>query len=128
MKLLMSILKEHKLKVTPQRLTMMKIIREKGHIDIDQLYVNLKNEFPAISLSTLYKNVGQFLDNEIIREIAIPNHKNKYEISFDEHPHFICSECGNVRDLKFGDEVSVKIQNLTGEIKNISLNIYGNCC
>ena len=71
MKSLINFIKDHGLKVTPQRVAMIKTIKANGHINIDDLYKNIKDEFPAISLATLYKNIIQFIEKGLIREIAI---------------------------------------------------------
>lgn len=128
MKSLINFIKDHGLKVTPQRVAMIKTIKANGHINIDDLYKNIKDEFPAISLATLYKNIIQFIEKGLIREIAIPNHKTQYELKYSEHAHFICKKCNLVRDLKFGDEVELKLNISIENIENISINIYGDCC
>ncbi len=97
-------LKEHNLKVTPQRVYMIEEIEKKGHIGIDDLYKSLKDIFPCISLATVYKNINSMTENGFLTEVKIPNHKAKYEVSKDDHAHLICKKCGELVDIYIDKE------------------------
>lgn len=94
-----SILKEHNLKVTPQRLQILSIVKETGHINIDDLFTKITQSFPSISLATLYKNIHIMLNSLLISELKIPNMKPKYEISKAPHAHLLCEECNSFIDF-----------------------------
>lgn len=104
MKDYIQILKDHNLKVTPQRLGILSIIGSKGHISIEDLYAEIRMDFSSISVATLYKNINFMIEVNLLKEIKIPNGKSKYEIVKDEHSHMICKKCFKLEDLELSLE------------------------
>lgn len=94
------LLRQHTLKVTPQRLGILTLMHTYGHISIEDLYVQIKLVFKSISLATLYKNVHAMMQNDLITEVKIPGVKSRYEIAKESHGHFLCQECGEFIDLQ----------------------------
>ncbi len=92
-------LKEHALKVTPQRIAILKEIEKAGHIEIDHLFEILRSSFAHISLATVYKNVNHLYEKDILAVIKVPKHKLKYEIAKTPHIHLACDKCGSVKDM-----------------------------
>lgn len=95
-----TLLREHNLKVTPQRLGMLSIMHANGHINVEDLFIHIKKKFSTISLATLYKNINAMLENRLISEVKIPNMKAKYEISKTPHIHMLCKSCHAFIDLE----------------------------
>lgn len=107
------LLREHDLKVTPQRLGILSLMQKAGHLDVEELFVLIKKQFSTISLATLYKNINAMLESSLISEIKVPNHKSKYEIAKEPHIHLLCKECNEFIDLDVSidslvDEASTK--------------------
>jgi len=124
MKSLKSLLEESNLKTTPQRLAILKELEEKGHASIEEIYENIKELFPSISLATIYKNINAMQDEQIVTEVCL-HQKPKYEINKNPHGHFICKKCGKVKDLFLDEalnELEKKYPNSEKEIY-----IYGIC-
>jgi len=94
-------LREHNLKATKQRIGILSIMQDYGHIKIDDLYTQIKNLFPSISLATLYKNMHMMLENKLLTEVSVKNSKTLYEITKDSHAHMHCENCGEVYDVDF---------------------------
>jgi len=93
------LLREHTLKVTPQRLGILTLMHTYGHLSIEDLFEYIKKQFSSISLATLYKNINAMLENKLITEVKIPNMKSKYEIAKDTHAHILCTKCGEFKDI-----------------------------
>jgi Fur family ferric uptake transcriptional regulator/Fur family peroxide stress response transcriptional regulator len=93
-------LKEHTLKVTPQRIAILEEIEKAGHIDVDRLFEILRGRFAHISLATVYKNVNHLYEKDILAVIKVAKHKLKYEIAKEPHIHLTCYECGSVQDMQ----------------------------
>ncbi len=93
------LLREHTLKVTPQRIAILDEIEKAGHIDIDHLYDVIHAAYANISLATVYKNVNQMCEKGILEAIKLPKHKLRYEIAKAPHIHLACDSCGNVEDM-----------------------------
>lgn len=92
-------LKTRQLKVTPQRMAILKEIHDYGHISIDELYEKIRIYHPSTSLATIYKNITLLCDSGILREIKAPGYKQKYELNQDRHVHVMCDKCGKLEDL-----------------------------
>ena len=93
------LLREHALKVTPQRTAILDEIEKAGHIDVDRLYEVIHAAYANISLATVYKNVNQMYERGILEAIKVPKHKLRYEIAKAPHIHLACDICGNVEDM-----------------------------
>ncbi|RDU66019.1 transcriptional repressor [Helicobacter didelphidarum] len=92
-------LKIKKLKVTPQRVTILKEIAEYGHASIDDIYERIKKTYPSISLATIYKNVTILCQFNVLSEIKVPGYKQKYELNREKHVHIVCDQCGKLEDI-----------------------------
>ncbi|MFW6387711.1 MAG: Fur family transcriptional regulator [bacterium] len=87
------------LKVTPQRMMLLREIDAQGHLDVDALFHRAQTHFPSISLATIYKNLHTLSENGILREVPLPGKRSVYELKHEEHVHFMCSECGKIIDI-----------------------------
>ena len=125
MKDLKNFLEESKLKVTPQRLAILKELELKGHASIEEIYEKIKDSFPSISLATIYKNINALKNEGIICEVCL-HQKPKFELKKEPHAHFICKKCGKVEDVPFSDVVKKEI-NKTYPNTQKELYIYGIC-
>jgi len=93
------ILRQHNLKVTPQRLAITDVLYKRGHISLENLYEVMIKKFNSISLATIYKNINLMLENSFIQEVKIPHAKSVYELVKEEHSHVVCSKCNSIMDI-----------------------------
>ena len=94
-----NLLKDYNLKVTPQRVAIVEELYINGHMNIDDLYKNLLEKFPSISLATIYKNINAMIEKVFLSEVKIPNAKSVFELVKSEHAHLVCSSCGDIEDI-----------------------------
>ena len=122
-------LKEEGFKVTPQRIEVINSLVELDHPTAKEIKEHIEDRYPMISPSTIYgtldllEEMGELIP---IQEGA----ETKYDLSPEIHPHFICEENGEVRDIK-DPEVEKKLKELLEdcpfEASRIELNFYGQC-
>jgi len=63
-----NLLKENSIKVTPQRLEILKYLDEhRTHPTADEIYQELKTNNPALSKTTVYNSVDILLDHGLIQ-------------------------------------------------------------
>jgi len=94
------ILSENKIRLTPQRLAVYKIMNDKkGHSTAEEIYEKVRESFPAISLATVYSILELFQEKDLVRQIRIEFHKSRFEVRIDDHHHFFCNECKQVFDV-----------------------------
>ena len=107
---LLRLLKDHELKATPQRLCVLRVLEKHEHPNIDELYEQVRAEYPSISLATVYKNLSTLQEQGLVAEIKVPNQKSYYDIYEQPHIHLVCSSCGHIMDLDFNHEILGKYQ------------------
>jgi len=112
-------LKDSNLKVTPQRLEIVKILSTYGHMNINSLYEALREKFPTLSLATIYKNIHTMRDKSFLSEVKIPNQKNLYELKKEEHSHIVCSKCDDIIDIELNTSSFI---NQASSISNYKLD------
>ena len=124
-----TLLKQHQLKVTPQRVGILDMMHNAGHITIENLFEQIKKQFTSISLATLYKNINSMLDSSLITEVKAPNYKTHYEITKEPHAHFVCTSCGEHKDVAFDMNNLCKnlVDETTYEVAKTSVIVSGLC-
>ena len=110
------LLKNHELKATPQRLCILDTLDECGHATLEDIQKIISKKFPTLSLSTIYRNLNDMINQEIVSEVKLANKKDYFEIKKDKHVHLVCQKCGKIEDLEIKtDDLSKKIEELTGD-------------
>lgn len=69
------------------------------HPSAEQLYRQLKPDYPDLSLATVYRNLGQLCQLGLVRRVGAVNGQERYDAQVRPHSHFICNRCGCVLDL-----------------------------
>ena len=94
------ILRSVGLKVTPQRSAILGILMEsKNHPGVEDLYKEIKQNHPSISLATVYKTVYTLKEKGLVQELPVSFNKVAYDGNVDFHPHLVCSSCNTIVDL-----------------------------
>ena len=74
------LLKENSLKITPQRLEILRYLDEhRTHPTVDEIYCALKEKNPSLSKTTVYNSVDVLRDNGIIQSITISGSEQRYD-------------------------------------------------
>ncbi len=121
------LLKENNLKATIQRTSILRSIDRAGHFNIDEIYEDVKEMHPTLSLATIYKNIILMQQNNVIVEVPMNGAKSKFEIKKEDHMHLICQNCGEIRDTEITPQAqqALQIENFT--LKRSQINLYGLC-
>ncbi len=94
------ILKDNGIKVTPQRLEIMKYLDEhRIHPDVDRIYSDLKENNPALSKTTVYNTLETLREHNIICALTISEKELRYDFKNTLHHHFLCKECEKIIDI-----------------------------
>jgi Fur family ferric uptake transcriptional regulator/Fur family peroxide stress response transcriptional regulator len=124
-------LKNHDLKATFQRMTILSTIEGSGHMDVDEIYSEVLESHPTLSLATVYKNIVTMVDKHVLVEVPILGSKSKYEIKKEDHAHLICMKCGKVMDREISDPIEENAHRLAEDngfvLENSQVNLYGIC-
>ncbi|MFW6035723.1 MAG: Fur family transcriptional regulator [Halothermotrichaceae bacterium] len=126
-------LKEKGIRNTEQRTAIMQVlIDNKIPMTAGDIFDKLKKEMPRLRLSTVYRNLNGFEENDIIRkiEINIEKKENYFELlDGKHHHHLICEKCGEILPVacplkEYMDKIS---QETDYTISDHKIKIYG-CC
>ena len=95
-----SIFKEKKLKLTPQRLAVYNyLMNTKSHPSAETIYAGMQEQYPTMSLATVYKAVKTLTSVGLIQEINVGEGNFRYDANTAAHPHIQCLKCGRVDDI-----------------------------
>lgn len=108
-----------------------KIMNRHDHPTAQTIYDEIKTEDNSISLATVYRNLNQLAENGEIRRVTFSGNTEHYDPILDEHFHFVCERCGEIKDLsiktQFGKMDEVIADETGGIIKTHDLIIRGLC-
>lgn len=75
------------------------LMTRKDHPTADVVYNSVRNEFPNISLGTVYRNLSLLADLGEISRLRVGDGVDHFDYDTAPHYHFVCEQCGNVTDL-----------------------------
>ena len=97
---LMQTVRERGLKVTPQRLMIFRILEgNTNHPSAEEIYQEVVQDYPTISLATIYKTLEALRDMGEILELKVDRRRKRYDPCTNPHHHIICSKCGKIEDI-----------------------------
>lgn len=106
------------------------LMTRKDHPTADTVYQNVRQEYPNISLGTVYRNLSLLADLGEIKRLRVGDGVDRFDADISEHHHFVCSKCGGVTDLQTVDtDVSsnISVKDFDGEILGHVTYFYGIC-
>ena len=101
------------------------------HPSAEMVYSHLKQEYPDISLGTVYRNLSMFKDKGEIISVGTVNGVERFDGNTMPHVHFICTNCEAVSDLPqiaVPDALNKEVTAQTGgRIDTCQLTFVGQC-
>jgi len=132
MALMLSKLKGHDFRITPQRIAVLSILAgSKEHPSVEEIYKEVRAQFPTTSLATVYKTVSLLKGLNEVLELGFPDGSNCFDGNKPyPHPHVICTKCRKIMDpeLVHLGEISEEMSVKTGyKIFSHRLGFFGLC-
>ncbi|UOF90579.1 transcriptional repressor [Fodinisporobacter ferrooxydans] len=123
------LLKEYGLRITPQRISILSHMNQyKMHLTAEQIYHAIKDEFPSLSVATVYNTLKAFIDAGFVKELRVGDHASKFDLNLIPHHHLVCEKCGHIEDFHFIDLPIDKIANMHNfHVRHYHLEINGLC-
>jgi Fe2+ or Zn2+ uptake regulation protein len=105
---LTTLLRERGYRVTPQRLAVHRLLRERDrHLTVDEIQRELAAKLPGISAPTVYATLDLLAELGLARRIDVGTGATLYDSRAEAHHHTVCRRCGKVEDLDGGHAESV---------------------
>ncbi len=106
------------------------LMHRKDHPTADMVFSDIRQEFPNISLGTVYRNLSLLSDIGEIQRLPASDGADRYDGNVVPHDHFICKCCGSVTDMAMVDAEALARSvdsRFDGLIEYCSVNFYGIC-
>lgn len=95
-----TLLREHGLRVTAQRLAILRAVAAEPHATADALAESVRAEVGSISLQAVYDSLAALISAGLIRRIQPAGSPALFEARVgDNHHHAVCRSCGRVTDV-----------------------------
>ncbi len=117
MEQLSEILREHHIKVTPQRLCVFEVLRDiPQHLSVEEVHHKVRKKIPSVSLATIYSALEYLKERGLLKEIKIDFERSLYEAREDEHHHFYCRRCKKTLDIDLPPCSALKKKEIQGHV------------
>lgn len=117
------------MKMTPQRMAIMKYLEGNTmHPSAADIYAALHEQFPTMSLATVYNTMETLKEQGSIIELSIDPVKKRFDPNPRPHHHLICVKCKAIVDIFL--EFPLKLtgnQTMGFEILGNHVDFYGIC-
>ncbi len=95
-------------RLTPQRQTVLQVIREReDHPTANDIFEAARKLRPSISYATVYNSLRYLREAGLVREIRFGDSASRYDRETDRHDHAICNKCGRLVDFDFPEAANL---------------------
>ena len=96
------------------------------HLTAEQIFFRLKMTCPKIVLATVYNNLNQLHDQDLIRKVSVEGFPDRYDKNI-KHDHLLCRKCGSLADVHLADMTAMLQAQIPEEIFSYDLKISYIC-
>ena len=75
----------------------------KDHPTAETIYLEMKKDYPNLSLGTVYRNLNLLAQRNEIQKITSDGGPDRFDPNIKIHPHFFCTSCHCVLDLEMDE-------------------------
>ena len=124
------LLRSAELRVTRQRLAVLRAVRRQPHADTGSVLAAVRTEEPTVSHQAVYDVLGALTDSGLVRRILPAGSVARYELRVgDNHHHAVCRSCGAISDVDcvVGHAPCLTPDGSTYEVDEAEVVFWGNC-
>lgn len=98
-------LKDAGLRPTRQRLSLAKLLFERGdrHVSAEDLHAEAAQQRISVSLATIYNTLHQFTAAGLLREVVVEPGRSYFDTNTRPHHHFFVEGSGQLMDIPASD-------------------------
>ena len=106
------------------------LVTRYDHPTAETVYLNIRREFPNISLGTVYRNLNLLVELGEIRKLSCGDGTDHFDYDTSPHYHYVCRQCGRVMDIPM--EATKELETaakefVLGTIDDHTVFFYGIC-
>lgn len=106
------------------------LMNRHDHPTADTLYASIREEYPNISLGTVYRNLNLLVETGEIQRLTCGDGADHFDGNPGQHYHFLCRECNQVHDIpmELQDSLNQAAQEYApGVVDGHSVLFFGQC-
>lgn len=106
------------------------LMNRHDHPTADVLYLSIREEFPNISLGTVYRNLNLLVELGEIRKLTLGDGADHFDADLSPHYHFVCRNCGKIYDLPMEPVSHVESEAsryLDANVDSHTIHFFGTC-
>ena len=111
---------------TEQKRVILSALMQADHPTASELYENIRLTNPHLSRATVFRVLGQFADDGVIRRLNLLGSDTRFDARTAPHAHCHCVRCGRVSDVFEGDFVPLFSSDEVAGYKILSTEIEFN--
>lgn len=97
------------------------------HPSVNDLYVDLIDEIPSLSKTTVYNTLNLFMEHGIVRSFSVDGSEVRYDIMAHSHGHFVCVTCQKIYDFDLDDHLVIDHSLKDFDVMETEITIRGVC-
>ncbi|MCI8838179.1 MAG: transcriptional repressor [Hungatella sp.] len=106
------------------------LMGRRDHPTADHVYLSIRQQYPNISLGTVYRNLNLLVELGDVRKLSFGCGPDRFDADLTPHYHFVCRQCGAIADLpmKTSSRLNLEAQQFCeGVIDSHLTYFYGLC-
>jgi Fur family ferric uptake transcriptional regulator len=119
------------LRVTRPRLAVLDVLRDGGHLEVDEIATRVRDRLDSVSTQAVYDVLGALSRAGLARRIEPAGSPARYEARVgDNHHHVVCRGCGVIADVDctVGQAPCLDPNNAHGfEVDEAEVTFWGLC-
>lgn len=131
LEILLDLLHQNSLKVTPQRRVILKsLIGDGGHPTADEVYQRVLAVMPDVSRTTIYNTLRELVALGVLAEVQdLSEGGLRYDTNTEAHHHLFCARCHALIDIAHDFEgLTLEPEEAAGyQITRHQVTFYGIC-
>ncbi len=119
------------MKATHQR---MEIFREiagtEEHPDAETIFTRVRTRIPMVSLDTVYRALAWLERMGLVSRVPVLSKRTRFDANMKPHHHFVCSECGLIRDFYSSEADHLPVPEEVGswgKVHSVHVELQGVC-
>ena len=115
-------------KITAQRIAILKRLEGRtDHPSADRLFQEVKEEFPTLSIATIYSTTQILADAGLLKVLSIDEKRVYFDPGTHPHGHFLCTRCGRLLDVGLPEEMKLQVELEGAQVDRLEFFLYGVC-